>query len=1167
LDGTWSWKYTIDSDGLPELNGENGWEDGYKFNTTHVVTNEGNDEVQGMWDGTTFTANQPMDVTVSYNVMLKRYGNLNQAEPTQMRLKVNMQGVEYISNSTNSNCIGDGTWYGESLNCNQDWPTTLHSNGDHNNIAQTDVTHVYPKDGYGPWFDNDPGTDATPLSLTVGDTITLEARVPNDASADVWHMPDGDDAEISYFQIEIDSSAFDGTYYDASIAHKVTALGFNLKDVKIPSSLRELIQGFRIYYAKREHANKTILGQSVLLPMQVYTDVIGICSESNASPEATQIMGTLQSTPENFWSKDSWPKDAAEYTDGYKTFSFHDFHLLRTKNSLAPATHIRPIYKVNNYAWNGATIDQDKKMVTRLLNLSSDTETVQVKEFWGWDAEFNCYPKGILSAIFVGEKYTSLNDSTFTEIPRLIGQKAKTYLLGDTIFSGQSLGFGGKVLNEFGDSCIIFALKDDHELPALTFIAENAADSNLSFGVAHNDASFALVNPNEETRAVSYIANLVAFKTDVYKSIDSQELVFTGYEFVGDELDVFTFNDATSQPPDINSPYSTNTKYPEGIYGGDTTISRYGFVSAVTPSNGSEKSNPKRAIHYHIVESQDNINFRHSEDNDSLYFPGAAAKEILRYAGVKDYNHFDNVRYNENYSETNNIRPAFPLPLRDTLQTSFPTRAHRSAKADTTSLIDNYRIFLANQYKDLPKNRGDLWKLSSFNNLLYFHMENSLYATKGKQTMEMKDGTEAFIGSGDIFQQDPDEILQTELGYGGTRSQWSAITTRYGYFFVDQKSGKVFLMGESLQEVSAAGMEYWFKANLKSQIGELLEQYSLPYADNPILGMGLHSVWDPKNRRILLTFRDLKPTGRFLQLLNGGSISASTELGIFQYEVITEPDDPSFDPSISYVDISYTDTTYFEKVGWTISFYPESKLWGSFHSYVPYTYFNSSTTFYSLTDTNGFLANITIWEHNKGDYGYFYPTYELEEAEDHGSWEFVLYPNIYPFIMESVHNDLKNISSIVSSIGYVAEVSKNSVVLLEQGFTSAIIYNSMQMSQEINLEYLVNIRNIGNSWKINKFRDMSKLVDSVDEYYLSENLNVIGELTESVETTGESETMFTVLGMMEDQNLGYLDIEKEWYKQRKFTDRWVGIRLICDNSRNNLVNLYTTFAERRKSYR
>ena len=153
--------------------------------------------------------------------------------------------------------------------------------------------------------------------------------------------------------------------------------------------------------------------------------------------------------------------------------------------------------------------------------------------------------------------------------------------------------------------------------------------------------------------------------------------------------------------------------------------------SALTPNNRNETSKPFRAIHHHIVETTDNINFRHTEDSDSIYFPGTPAKSVLKTVGIKDLTNNTNLRYNNNYSELNNLRSAFPLPLTDSLQTDFPTRTHRSAKADTTSLIDNYRIFLANQFKDLPKNRGDLWALSSFNNLLYFHMQESLFAAKG----------------------------------------------------------------------------------------------------------------------------------------------------------------------------------------------------------------------------------------------------------------------------------------------------------------------------------------------------------------------------------------------------------------------------------------------------
>lgn len=61
--------------------------------------------------------------------------------------------------------------------------------------------------------------------------------------------------------------------------------------------------------------------------------------------------------------------------------------------------------------------------------------------------------------------------------------------------------------------------------------------------------------------------------------------------------------------------------------------------------------------------------------------------------------------------------------------------------------------------------------------------------------------------------------------------------------------------------------------------------------------------------------------------------------------------------------------------------------------------------------------------------------------------------------------------------------------------------------------------------------------------------------------------MFTVSGMSETINAAYIDLAKTWDNQRKFMDKWVGIRLIYNNISNNLVNLYSTAVESRKTYR
>ena len=59
-------------------------------------------------------------------------------------------------------------------------------------------------------------------------------------------------------------------------------------------------------------------------------------------------------------------------------------------------------------------------------------------------------------------------------------------------------------------------------------------------------------------------------------------------------------------------------------------------------------------------------------------------------------------------------------------------------------------------------------------------------------------------------------------------------------------------------------------------------------------------------------------------------------------------------------------------------------------------------------------------------------------------------------------------------------------------------------------------------------------------------------------------SMFTVQGMYEDINSFYIHYSKPWHQQKKFIDTYIGIRLINDNSRKILVNLYSTSVAMRK---
>jgi hypothetical protein len=1128
----------------------------------------------------------------------------------------------------------------------------------------------------------------------------------------------------SYMHFVVDKVAGSGNdLYDLEINHDVDILGITFEDIYIPRSYYDKIQGFRIYYAKKDYTDRRILGQSVVIPLMQKNGILGTCLEAQANANlvanSAQAMQTLDSDPEDFLIKDAYSKakilyqTAADSTsqnnnrEAYSYLSFYDFTLLRTHSSLAPATHVKVEYAVDDWTYNGPGINQNKKMLSVIdTGQTGDDGLYKITEKWGWDAatnEQNCYPKQINSALFVGGSYFIGRKffGTTNECSRLLKQKAKSYIKGDSIYGAGPLGFPGKVANNFGDSSIILGLKDGSELPSLF-------GADWDYGNWVTGSGFELINYDgtgdrdtfsqmggignssghqEHYGHYSYILNLHSFKTDVHNAIDNQELVWTGFEVVGDDINNFLFEDQKYldesnvnptfgndwrndiRPYDagttigflsgsgsgatgtvtvnaagtitaasvtgggsgyLNNPDITfqnqgpgngviitptiaggiltglSVSYPtnsfnietgEGpsddiIFGGDTFICRYGVASAVTPLDDQTSAEPEHAIHYHIVESNDNINFRHTTDDSNSYFPGGVARQIIKEIGsTQDFNDKDNVKYNSNYSELNDIRTAIPLPLKNDEQDRFPTRTVRSAKNDVAGNIDNYRVWLANQYKDLPKNRGQLWKLATFNNLLYFHMEESLFAAKGKQSMQMKDGSSAFVGSGDIFSQEPDEVIQTKNGYGGTTSQAAAITTRHGYFFVDKNSKKVFMMADKMLEISKNGMENWFKDNMEFE----LVQYGgvgLSDFDNPIEGLGYHSVWDPYNKRILLTKRDLLPTEAFLQ----GTYLQHNVAGHIRWYA----PEKHFQIYITnvYVTIEWTNLTYFYKTGWTLSYYPEVGVWGSFHSYIPYMYFSTGETYYSISDSfrkvnlgsetlmqyaqQEFteVGNRGIYKHNFGRKGRYHLGSRASLTSITQNW---LDNNFQPdpFEFQFIYNETKNMDSLTGSLSYTMEVfNSEDISILNHGFTSFYIYNTMQISGDGTLaddilEYLVNVRRIGNSWKINGFRDLAAIMDqtgtlnlpNTDAYYMSTNTNVIGGTNVGTMTTSDSVPMHILSGMTETPNPAYIDNTKTWNQRRKFIDKWIGIHFVYNNISNNLLNLYSASADSRKLYR
>jgi hypothetical protein len=162
---------------------------------------------------------------------------------------------------------------------------------------------------------------------------------------------------------------------------------------------------------------------------------------------------------------------------------------------------------------------------------------------------------------------------------------------------------------------------------------------------------------------------------------------------------------------------------------------------------------------------------------------------------------------------------------------------------------------------------------------------------------------------------------------------------------------------------------------------------------------------------------------------------------------------------------------------------------------------------------------------------------------------------------------MKNENRLYSAVSFVSNtISKTfaqdpEALIFDPGFTSYYVYNTHQNSGVTTFKYLENLRKVEGHWTFNNFRDMSSV------FYTS------GLVNGQVDVQGNpyngsytpvSAPMFSAEGVV---NPGYINSSKPWYEQKKFVDKYLGLRLICNNGSKNLVSLYTVSAAYRISPR
>jgi hypothetical protein len=1029
-----------------------------------------------------------------------------------------------------------------------------------------------------------------------------------------------------------------------TFTENIRILGFRLENLKIPKFILQQVQGYKVYYAKRNQGDKTIIGQSGLHPASWIKsgNLSNNVNDAKFGPYYhLWFMNALTHTESFAYGSYPWLPGTNNVV-AQSVFKFHDFNLLRTQKSLGQATHIDLQYVATMQQWRGRhkgiqpgymnaadppAVDSswnytqfrsgetEYQWINTTLG-NTDNYDAESSPVYGTDAAYGLlmvaakYNMPGTAGVDYGvnqngadgnQSYLGANQTIFPLDP-----DSASYLAGLSILkNSSSTAFKGAtyLLNLAGESSIVLGLKSG--IPPL-----RGTNQYSYFG---RDASvLKKVNPYYDfvvgdqyySRPNIYIANLCSTKTDVFEPFDAQRLVWTGYYKSLLNVNINTGID----PTDFSVPLFTMNYYTgaitTSIFGGDTYICRYAYrltsqqfgfryfteevgtvgegidlstvedtlddtTTWVPPNNtittsginildndnwiGDETArwNPYTALHQIIIESDDNINFRYCGDTekgvstaDSMYFDKYTATDVLWRSPTHDLTKKENLLYEDHYSALQDIRVAIPYPKKDKSTNLFPNRVIRSVIQDG-NFTDSYRYFLAIDLKDFGQNKGAITNIFNLNALIYIHTEKSLFKTKGKQNLELADASQAYIGSGDLFAQEPDEFVQSTDGYMGLTNKLGALVTKDGYVFVSRNSRKIFLITDKVQDLTDLGLSTWARENMPYA----LQNYGASLAginlDSPTNNFGYLVTYDPLLKRVIITKRDLVPTATFDTQLASGNILISGG-------VVT-------DKSRKEIILTAANATLFNKGGWTISLSLDTGAWASRHSYIPPLYaFNTKYlySFNSLPASKFYVHNDHV---NPGNFYGIVSNFEFEfistgdvSTSKTGATSTTksatkLYSSVTYFI-ETYKADANNISKITTT--------------LNPGFTSFYVYTSEQISGLKSLVYLNNLRKVDHDWVFNDFRDLSKI--NFNTSLAQSQINVQNDLYTGTHAPGGIVPMFTSEGVI---NTSYLDTAKPWHQQRKFIDKFLGIRLISNNRAQNLINLYTAKANYRTTSR
>jgi len=204
---------------------------------------------------------------------------------------------------------------------------------------------------------------------------------------------------------------------------------------------------------------------------------------------------------------------------------------------------------------------------------------------------------------------------------------------------------------------------------------------------------------------------------------------------------------------------------------------------------------------------------------------------------------FDENLYNFAYDQLNNAKIFVPEPFNNKFVEEQPHRVWTSQNKLDGEVIDSWRIFRVNDYKDLEGTYGQINKIVNFKDRLIAYQDRAVAWVQSEENSALRttDTLAAQIGTGDILTRY--QYISIE---SGSIHQHSVVVAPNEVHSFDARLRKYMMLRENLSPTSdVEGLSAFFRENV---YGPILD------TDQVLLGIGIHGVYDTKYNRCFMTF-------------------------------------------------------------------------------------------------------------------------------------------------------------------------------------------------------------------------------------------------------------------------------------------------------------------------